>query len=90
MKSQVKLKSATINGGATILKFNVAHNNGVTTVEQDMTLTSIDGTWAAKIELEEFPDQLTAKDAAHKLGDWLVRLGTSIKEESNRFESIIF
>lgn len=76
------------SGDVKILEFLVSHNNGETTVEQKLIVESINDKWTAKLESDGIPPQDNAKDAAHKLGDWLVRLGQSISEESAQFETI--
>lgn len=87
-KHNVELKTMHCAGDVKLLEFSVAHNNGRTTVEQKLKVENLNGTWTAKMEFDDFPHQDTAKDAAHKLGDWMVRLGQSIIEENAQFESI--
>lgn len=84
----VQLKTLHCDGSVKILEYCVAHNNGSSTVDQKLTIEMLNGKWVARIAMDEFPAQDTAKAAAHKLGDWLVRLGQSINEENEQFESI--
>ena len=87
-KNNVELKTMDCCGDVKILEFSVANNNGKTTVEQKLIIESINGKWVAKIVMDGIPPKDTAKEAAHKLGDWLVRLGQSINEENEQFETI--
>lgn len=88
MSTDVKLRTLNCSGDVKIITYDVFHNNGTSTVDQKLTIENINGKWTAKIALEKFPPQETAKDAAHKLGDWLVRLGQAINDENKEFESI--
>ena len=78
----VKYLSDTENSNQVFI-YNVEHNNGVTSVDQNMTLSSNDlgmqPTWNASICLDKFPDQKTPEDAALKLADWLERLSIGIR-----------
>ena len=64
-------------------EYLVEQNNGKTSVEQKMKISSIDGLfdprWVASIELEDFPAQETTTNAANKLADWLERLAGAIR-----------
>ena len=85
----IELRQLNASGSVMILEYCVAHNNGSSTVDQKLTIEKIGEKWVAKIDMDEFPPQDTAKRAAHKLGDWMVRLGQSIIDEDREFESII-
>lgn len=84
----VELRQLNVCGSVKILEFDVAHSNEKSTVDQKLTVEKLNGKWVAKIEMDKFPSQDTAKEAAHKLGDWMVRLGQAIIEENNEFETI--
>jgi hypothetical protein len=66
-----------------VFEYLAEHNNGKTSVEQTLTITSADGlfepTWIATVALDDFPPQKTPEDAANKLADWLERLASAIK-----------
>lgn len=69
-------------------KFNISHNNGKTTLEQDIQLTKNEyGNYIPKIFIEEFEKDFkfnNSKDAMLKYADWLMRLGIALKVEANR------
>lgn len=88
-KNNVELKTMHCSGDVKILEFSVFNNNGKTTVQQKLVVEKLGEKWTAKLENDGIPPQDSAKEAAHKLGDWLVRLGNSINEEHKQFESVI-
>jgi hypothetical protein len=63
--------------------YTVEQNNGQTTVEQDMTISSqsfgLGTKWYATIGLEEFNGQELPEAVAFKLADWLDRLSQAIR-----------
>lgn len=64
------------------VQFEVMHNNGVTTLEQYITLhKNKSGLWTATVEISDFPDMNTPEEAAQKLADWLHRISKVIKRE---------
>lgn len=70
--------------------FNVSSNNRVTTVQQKLVLSKgISSTWMAKMQFNVFPEKDTPTEAAHKLADWMIRLGTVIKEHED-FDTVDF
>lgn len=75
-----KLRSIDLSKPERTVKYSIKHNNGETTVDQDLILIRhSDGTWSANMEFDGFPNQVTAQDAAMKLSDWMDRLSRSIK-----------
>ena len=84
----IELKTVHCVGRVKTIKYLVSHNNGATTLEQELIIEKVRGEWVAKIDISDFTPQDTAKGAAHKLGDWLSRLGESIKDGSKEFECI--
>jgi hypothetical protein len=74
-----RLRSLSIENGILMVKFNIAHNNGETTVDQDLILRKTGYGWTADMKMEEFPELKTITAAAWKLAEWLERLGAEIK-----------
>ena len=68
---------------AQFFEYSVEQNNGSTSVEQSLIISSVEGlldpNWIAEIKLDEFPPQNTPEAAAHKLADWLERLSDTIR-----------
>jgi len=82
-KAKVELVSYIKENNNQTFEYMVEQNNGKTSVEQKMTIYSVDGLfdpkWVASIELDEFPAQETTTNAANKLADWLERLASAIR-----------
>lgn len=80
---KVELTGFSKQGDERTFVYSVEHNNGQTSVEQKMTITSKEGliepNWSASIELSDFPPQKTPEEAAHKLADWMERLAAAIR-----------
>jgi len=75
MVKTTKLVHVDLDGAEKIIKFNVAHNNGETTVDQNLILIRHpDGTWTADMKFENFPPQQAPQDAVNKLAQWMDRL----------------
>jgi hypothetical protein len=75
--------------------YSVKHNNGKTTVEQPLTISSVDKLinpkWVASISIDDFPPQDSPQEAAMKLATWLERLAISIKNGKYQpFENVEF
>ncbi len=77
-----KLVSIENKGGILTAVFNISHCNETTTVEQDLILQKTIYGWTARMEMDGFPELKTVTCAAWKLGDWLERLGSEIKEHT--------
>lgn len=75
----MKLISISKETDVLTARFNVAHNNGQTTVDQDLVLRRYGDGWSAEMSMEGFPEQKTATEAAHKLAEWFDRLAATIK-----------
>lgn len=86
--TQTVLRQLTCNNNVKIIEYEVSHNNGTTSVRKAMYVETIGESWVANIDFKDLPKCGSAKEAAHKLGDWMVRLGEAIKNESKAFESI--
>lgn len=83
------IKFETTETNKVRFEYSVEHNNGQTSVEQKLSLTGETGfkqRWFANIELDQFPAQSTPKEAALKLADWLIRLGTTIQASDSIIE----
>lgn len=80
---KVELVGFCKQDGVNTYTYSVEHNNGETSVEQKMTITSQDGLfdpkWTATIEMLDFPLLDTPEQAAHKLADWMERLAAAIR-----------
>ena len=66
--------------GITTARFNVSHDNGESTVDQDLVLRKNANGWTAEMAMAEFQDHDTATAAARKLADWFERLGAELKK----------
>ncbi|EPL4467471.1 TPA: hypothetical protein SMT72_002866 [Proteus mirabilis] len=84
-QTKMKLTRYELEDDYKLKRFKVSHNNGHTTVEQDLTVrvdefgrididTSTDG-------LPTFENEL---DAILKYADWLERMGIAIRREAKR------
>lgn len=60
----------------------LSHDNGKTTLQQDVVFTKKPEGWVAELHLKKFPEQQTMNEAADRLGDWLIRLGETLKENN--------
>lgn len=82
-KGKVELKCFSKQADTCEFVYSVEHNNGNTSVEQEMTIKSQDGlfepVWSASIEMSDFPTQDTPEKAAHKLAEWMERLAAAIR-----------
>lgn len=82
-KGKVELTSFSKVKDAQYFEYLVEQNNGTTTVEQLLTISSVDGLfdhkWVAQIKLDDFPPQETPGGAANKLAEWLDRLAAAIR-----------
>jgi hypothetical protein len=73
--TKAKLTWIDLSGNEKVVKYNISHNNGLSTVDQDLILTRhIDGTWSANILFDNFPTQDTPQDATNKLAEWMDKL----------------
>ena len=82
-KGRVELTKYIKDKDGQAFEYMVEQNNGKTSVEQRMTIFSVDGLfdprWCAQIETDDFPAQETPTNAANKLADWLERLASAIR-----------
>jgi len=82
-KGKVELKTFNNDSDTKTFQYLVEHNNGKTTVEQLLTISSesnlFNDKWNATIKLDDFPCQETPQLAAEKLADWLERLSQAIR-----------
>jgi len=82
-KGKVELHKYTKGKDAQVFEYMIEQNNGSTSVDQLLTISSVDGLfnpkWVAKLALDDFPPQETPKNAALKMADWLERLAAAIR-----------
>ena len=82
-KGKVELISYIKEKDNQTFEYLVEQNNGKTSVEQKMKISSVDGLfdprWVASIEFDDFPAQETTTNAVNKLADWLERLAGAIR-----------
>ena len=68
---------------AETIKYLVKHDNAVTTLEQELTLTNAScpalHLWQASIEMKGFPEEDNPQGAALKLAEWMERLAGAIR-----------
>lgn len=65
--------------------YSVIHNNGNTCLEQKIHLSMDDfGNFDLNVEMDGFPRIDDETDALLKYGDWLERLGVTIRREAKR------
>lgn len=62
--------------------FIVQHNNGKTTLEQDLHLSRTYHGWKAEIKMDGMPHSKTCTAAAWKTAEWLERLAKAIKSSA--------
>lgn len=66
--------------------YSIEQNNGKTSVEQKLTISSVNGLfkpkWTAHLELKDFPPQDTPESASLKMADWLERLAATMRKGS--------
>ena len=87
MLRKTKLVHVDLDGDEKIVKFNVSHSNGETTVDQDLILIRhIDGTWTADMKFENLPATDIPQAAVNKLAEWMGRLTAVLME--NDFSTI--
>lgn len=82
-EGKVELKEFSKGKDIQTFLYSIEHNNGETSVEQSLKISSVDGlfnpTWVANLALDDFPPQDTPLEAAHKMADWLERLAAAIR-----------
>lgn len=80
-KGKLCLKRYEKTDEITRYEYEVTHNNGGTTLTQHIVVEKPARavSWTASIELSGLPEQESPNLAAQKLGDWLSRIGSTIK-----------
>lgn len=86
IKSLMSDKGLYSANGKVEVRFVIGHNNGTTTVEQELLLINDGSGWMAQMIMDDFPRQKTITAAAWKLADWMERLAIAIKD--NTFDQI--
>ena len=89
--TKVKLTNMQTLEDGTKLTFEVSHNNGKTTLRQDLVLTrGADRMWTATMEFKDFPRCDTAKRAVDTLEDWMHRLADAMElaADGSEFEFV--
>ena len=61
----------------------MGHNNGETTLEQNLYLRKKGIEWVATMSFEEFPPQDTADESISKLIEWFNRMAKELGEHSD-------
>ena len=83
-----QLKSVVTDEKGVTVTFSIAHNDNVTTVEQELVLRKTVEGWTARMEMVNFPNQSTITQSAHKLAEWFERMAQEIK--SHEYDSLEF
>lgn len=89
-RCKIRFKSLEVNHGNELDQFMgkngdvsavymVQHNNGETTLEQELHLSRTYHGWIAEIKMDDMPHQETVTAAAWKTAEWLERLAKAIK-----------
>lgn len=80
---KVELVKYTKGDDDQVFEYMIAQNNGSTSVERLLTISSVGGLydpkWVANLVLDDFPPQETPKNAALKMADWLERLAAAMR-----------
>lgn len=71
-----------------VAMFEVTHKAPDTDVFQDLVLTKSACGWKAEMEMDNFPYQETAEDAALTLARWFKRLAAELEHSSKLFGPI--
>ena len=58
----------------------VKHSNGKTTLDHPVAFVKDHRGWGVEFSIQDMPVQENINEASNKLGDWLIRLGTALKE----------
>lgn len=77
--AKCKIQSYQDTDGEIEMIFDVAHNNGTTTVSELLTITGHKDKWVASIDIGGTSEQSTPEDAALKIAEWMDRLAKSIR-----------
>ena len=66
--------------------FDVGHNNGTTTLKQELILTQVHDGWVASMDMSDIPPSKTITASAWQLAEWMERMAEAIK--ANTFDQI--
>ncbi|MBQ0314781.1 hypothetical protein [Providencia rettgeri] len=84
-QTKMKLTLFRLEDNYKLKRFKVAHHNGHTTVEQDLTVRTDEfGRVELDLDLNDFPRIDNELDAMLKYADWLERMGIAIRREAKR------
>lgn len=61
------------------IQYTMGHNNGTTTLEQEVYLRKKGNKWVASISFEDFIPEDSADEAINKLADWLERMSVELR-----------
>jgi hypothetical protein len=86
IKSLVSEKGLYFESGKVEVRFVIGHDNGRTTLEQELILTNDGSGWMAQMVMNDFPREKTITASAWKLADWMERMAIAIKD--NTFDQI--
>nr|WP_282554831.1 hypothetical protein [Providencia stuartii] len=84
-QTKMKLTRYELEDNYKLKRFKVAHHNGHTTVEQDLTVRTDEfGRVELELDLNDFPRIDNELEAMLKYADWLERMGIAIRREAKR------
>lgn len=84
-QTKMKLELYKLEKDCRLKRFKVTHHNGVTTLEQDLTVKKDKfGRFEVDISTDDFPRIDNELEAILKYADWLERMGIAIRREAKR------
>lgn len=84
-QTKMKLELYKLEKDCRLKRFKVTHHNGVTTLEQDLTVKKDKfGRFEVDISTDDFPHIDNELEAILKYADWLERMGIAIRREAKR------
>ena len=84
-QTKMKLTLFRLEDDYKLKRFKVTHHNGVTTLEQDLTVKKDKfGRFEVDISNDDFPSIGNELEAILKYADWLERMGIAIRREAKR------
>lgn len=77
-------KDKAVRPNSVEVEYEVLHNTGITTLTSNVMLEKryFSNKWVASVNLTDFPECNSAEEAAEKLGEWLIRLGSALIENN--------
>ncbi len=84
-QTNMKLELYKLEKDCRLKRFKVSHDNGHTTVEQDLTVKTDEfGRVEVDISTDDFPNIGSELETMLKYADWLERMGIAIRREAKR------